>query len=162
MLLDSNIVMKEVTQIPTVKYSDLELAMQFVTGGSILDAHAYISRETGEIYWVSADSDAEDEIPDNVDDCNRYAEVPQQRELDLGKPLVLKFAACHLPGEYEKVERIFRSKGAYSRYKDLLSERGKLEEWHRFEDAAVEEALIEWAETEGFSVESDAPPATGG
>lgn len=129
--------------------------MQFVTGGSLLDAHAYIVRETGEIHWVSADSDPEVEIPDDLEDPDRYAEVPDQRELDLGKPLVLKFAAGHLPDDYEEVERIFRSKGAYSRYKNFRYQRGKLDEWYRFEHAAVEEALVEWAEMEGFSVERE-------
>jgi len=148
----------EEADMPVVKFSDLELAMQFVTGGAFLDAHAYISRETGEVYLVSDDSDSEEEIPDDLVDPDRYAEVPGQRELDLGKPLVLKFAARHLADDYGEVERIFRSRGAYSRYKDLLDDRGKLEEWYRFEKAAVEEALIEWAKIEGFAVQREADP----
>lgn len=146
--------------MPTLKYSDLEMALQFVSSGSIIDARAYISRETGQIYWVSVDNDPEEEIPDDVDDPDRYAEVPGQRDLDLGKPLVLEFAARYLADEYAEVQRIFRSKGAYSRYKDLLHERGKLEDWYKFEQSAVERELIEWAEAEGFSVERESHGTT--
>lgn len=138
-----------------VKYSDLEMAMQFVSGGGFIDAHAYISRETGKIYWVSDDNDLEEDIPEDVDDPDLYAEVPSQRDLDLGKQLALKFAERFLPEAYEEIDYIFRREGAYSRYKDLLSEKGKLEEWYEFEQSAIERELIDWAETEGFMVEKD-------
>jgi hypothetical protein len=138
----------------TVKYSGLEMAMRFVSGGGF-DAHAYISRETGKIYWVSDESGLEEEVPEDVDDLDLYAEVPGQRDLDLGKPLALKFADRFLPEIYEEVEHLFRRRGAYSRYRDLLIERGKLDEWYAFEQSAIERELIEWAETEGFVVEKD-------
>lgn len=138
----------------TVKYSDLEMAVQFVSAGGF-DAHAYVSRETGKIYWVSDDNDLEEEIPEDVDDPDLYAEVPGQRDLDLGKPLVLKFADRFLPEIYEEVEQLFRRRGAYSRYRDLLIEKGKLDEWYAFEQSAIEAELIEWAEAEGFVVEKD-------
>jgi len=145
---------------PIVDYTDLELAMQFLTGGDIIGAQACISRETGKVYLVSGDSDLDEEIPEDIDDPDRYAEIPAQRDLDPGKRLVLQFAAGHLPDDYEKVESSFSRKGAYARYKDLLEERGKLEEWYRYEQAAVEEALVEWAEMEGFSVEKSSSDTT--
>lgn len=141
--------------MPTLKFSELEMAFEFVSGGDIFDAQAYISRETGRIYWVSDDDGLEEELPDDVGDPDLYVEVPGKRDLDLGKPLVLKFAARYLPDDYEDVQRIFSRKGAYSRYKDLLHDRGKLEDWYEYEQSAVEKELIEWAEFEGFSVERD-------
>lgn len=140
----------------TVKYSELEMAVEFVSGGDFIDAQAYISRETGRIYWVSDDDGLEEELPDDVGDPDRYVAVPGKRDLDLGKPLVLKFAARYLADDYEEVQRIFSRKGAYSRYKDLLQDRRKLEDWYEYEQAAVEKELMEWAEFEGFSVERDA------
>lgn len=141
--------------MPSVKYSELEMAMEFVSGGSFIDARAYISRENGKIYWESDDSDPEEELPEDLGEPDLYAEVPSKRDLNLGKPLVLKFAARFMPDTYEEIDHIFRSRGAYSRYKDLLHEKGKLEEWYEFEQSAIEKELIDWAETEGFVIEKD-------
>lgn len=142
--------------MPSVEYRDLEMAMEFVSGGSFIDAHAYISRESGKIYWESDDSDPDQEIPDEVSDPDLYAEVPDKRDLGLGKPLVLKFAAHFLHGNYEEIDRMFRHNGAYSRFKEFLYENGKLEEWYEFEQSAIERELIAWAESEGFIVVKDA------
>ncbi len=38
------------------------------------------------------------------------------------------------------------------RYKDLLEERGILEEWYEFENAHEKEAILEWCRDEGFDV----------
>ncbi len=141
--------------MPAVKYSELEMAMEFVSGGSFIDACAYISRESGKIYWQSDDADLEEELPEDVDEPDLYAEIPSKRDLNLGKSLVLKFAARFMPDTYDEIDDIFRSRGAYARYKDLLCEKGKLEEWYEFEQSAIEKELIDWAETEGFVVEKD-------
>lgn len=141
--------------MPSVKYTDLEMAMEFVSSGSFIEARAYISRESGNIYWESDDSDLEEELQEDVDDPDLYAEVPSKRDLNLGRPLVLKFAARFMPDTYDEIDDIFRSRGAYARYKELLHEKGKLEEWYGFEQSAIEKELIDWAETEGFVVEKD-------
>lgn len=141
--------------MPTVKYSELEMAMDLVSEGSLVDACAYISRESGKIYWESDEVDAEEELPEDVSDPELYAEVPDKRDLDLGKPLVLKFAERFMPDRYDEIEQIFRRRGAYSRYKELLFKSGKLEEWYEFEKSAIRKELTEWAEMEGFVVEQD-------
>jgi hypothetical protein len=139
--------------MPSINYTDLEAAMQFVTGGEFVNASAYVSRETGEIYWVSDDNDPEEELPGDIGESSQYAEVPCQKDLDLGKPLVLGFVSRAMPGSFEEVDAMFRRKGAYSRFKSFLSARGMLEEWYSFEEAAVKTALCEWAENEGFTIE---------
>ena len=137
-----------------VKYSDLEMAMSFVSSGSgIIDADAYISRKTGKIYWVSSELDEEDDIPDDLDDTDLYVSVPHQNDLDLGSRLVMKFTARAMPDQYDQVATIFRRSGAYSRFKDLLYRNELLEEWYEFENSAIESALREWADAEGFQVE---------
>jgi len=141
--------------MPLVKYSDLELAVQFVSSGELVDAKAYISRESGEIFWQSDDNDSNKEIPSDVDDSDLYAVIPSQRELDLGKHLVLRFISRELPDQYEEVESIFRRKGAYSRYKDHLSQVGLLDAWHQYEQSALQTAIIEWAESERITVKKD-------
>ena len=140
--------------MPCVKYNDLEMAMSFVSsGGGIIDAEAYITRKTGKIYWVSSEIDEEDDIPDDLDDISLYAAVPHQHDLDLGKRLVMKFTGRAMPDQYDQVAAIFRRPGAYSRYKDFLYRNELLEEWYKFENSAIESALREWADAEGFEVE---------
>ena len=139
-----------------VKYTDLEFAVEFVSGGDIMDAQAYISRNSGEIYFVSDDSDLDEaEVPDDVGDPELYAEVPAKRDLNLGKRLVLKFAAGELPDRYEEIDAIFRRRGAYSRFKELLAEADKLDAWYEYESSAMEAAIFDWAESEGLTVEKD-------
>ncbi|MGB5440059.1 MAG: hypothetical protein WBN90_10490 [Gammaproteobacteria bacterium] len=81
------------------------------------------------------------------------AEVPDKRYLDLGKQLALDFVLQELPGHYEKIDSVFRRRGAYSRFKDLLCEHGALDAWYRFEESATQKALCTWAKEEGFEVQ---------
>jgi len=135
----------------SVNYNDLEMAMDFASGGDLIGARAYVCRKTGKIYWES--DDAFEEVPADVGDDNLYAEVPDKRDLDLGKSLVMDFVLEFLPGQYETVQSIFRRRGAYSRFKDFLNKNGLLEAWYSFEQSATRKALVEWAEAEGFTVE---------
>jgi hypothetical protein len=137
----------------SVKYCDLDMAVDFVSSGVLLDVSAYICRETGKIWYESDDSSEEEELPDNVGDTNKYAEIPDKRDLDLGKCLVLSFASQELPSQYEKIESIFHRSGAYSRFKELLHAHGALEAWYRYEESATRKALCAWAKNEGFEVE---------
>ena len=129
------------------------MAMEFVGGGVLLDASAYICRETGKIWYESDDSSEEEELPDDVGDMNKYAEVPGKRDFDLGKPLALSFASQELPNQYEKINSIFHRSGAYSRFKDLLHDHDALDAWYKYEELATREALCAWAKEEGFEVE---------
>ena len=138
--------------MPTVEYVELEQSMMFVSGGSMFDASARISRQTGEIFWLSDDSLDEERLPDDIDDDERYVEVPDKRELDLGKPLVMRFAGEFLPEQVGEIAAMFRRKGAYSRFRSFLERRGKLNAWYEYENAAVRVALTEWAREEGFEV----------
>ena len=81
-----------------------------------------------------------------------YVQVPSKNEFDLGKPLALKFVAEQPPSSYSAAEEIFRSRGAYGRFKSLLESKGSLEAWYEFEQTSVRAALIEWAENEGFTI----------
>jgi hypothetical protein len=139
----------------SLKYSDLDMAVDYVSSGTLLDASAYICRETGKIWYESDDSIEEEELPDNVGDANKYAEVPDKREFDLGKPLALNFTSKELPSKYKEIDSIFRHSGAYSRFKDLLAEHGVLDVWYEYEQSATQEALCAWAKEEGFEVEME-------
>jgi hypothetical protein len=49
-----------------------------------------------------------------------------------------------LPDEFDRVDAIFSKRGAYSRFKDLLEEKGLLDKWYNFEDERNRNALMQW------------------
>ncbi|MFT5393312.1 MAG: hypothetical protein ACI8PT_003513 [Gammaproteobacteria bacterium] len=61
---------------------------------------ARISRASGNIIWRSKIFGEEKPMPGNIDDGERYVSVPSQRDLNVGKHLVLKFMEDELP-EYQ-------------------------------------------------------------
>lgn len=133
-----------------IDYSELEMAFDFVSGATIALSAAYASRESGKIYWESTELD--EEIPADIGDPKLYVEIPSRLELNLGKQLALSFAAEYLGESYNIVANIFRKRGAYGRFKDLLEATGQLEAWYEYESNSVKLALCEWAESEGFRV----------
>ena len=72
--------------------------------------------------------------------------VPHKNDLDLGQSLIFEFVEDNLPDAYDEVRYIFRKRGAYSRYKELLASRGMLEAWYRFEQDRMEKVLRSWCE----------------
>ena len=93
-----------------------------------------------------------DELPDDIEDNEKYVPIPDKRELDLGKPLVLDFARQFLPNDIDEVRRIFTRKGAYARFKDLLDRRGALDHWYDFEAKVEEKALRMWCDLNSIEV----------
>jgi hypothetical protein len=93
-----------------VNFSDLQLAFEFVSGGRMGENQAYLDRQLGKIYWHSEFGDNDEELPDDIDD-EKYISIPDKRELDLGKPLVLDFAREFLPDDYDEVRHIFSQRG---------------------------------------------------
>jgi hypothetical protein len=134
-----------------VSFSDLQLAFEFVSSGGMGENEAYLDRQSGKIYWHSEFGDNDEELPDDIHD-EKYTAIPDKRELDLGKPLVLDFAREFLPDDYDELRRIFSRRGAYRRFKDLLVRRGALERWYDFSDKAEEVALREWCAQNGIDL----------
>jgi hypothetical protein len=95
-----------------------------------------------------------DEIEDADDlDRDQCIEIPHKNDLDLGRNLVFEFVEEHLPDDYERVRQFFRRKGAYSRYKELLEQRGLLETWYDIENSREEQALRQWCEENEIELE---------
>ena len=105
-----------------VSFSDLQCAFEFVSSGGMGENEAYLDRQSGKIYWHSEFGDDDEELPDDIDD-EKYIPIPDKRELDLGKPLVLDFAREFLSDDYDELRHIFSRRGAYRRFKDLLVRR---------------------------------------
>jgi hypothetical protein len=55
---------------------------------------------------------------------------------------------------------VFRKRGAYARFKDLLHWKKALERWYDFENKATEAALREWCEVNDIVIKPGADPAS--
>jgi len=130
--------------MPTVKYEDVSAAFDFVSFGAPMEHQAYISLDTGAIYWVSELNPVDEDIPDDLETSDRYVAVPHKNDFGLGSGLALDFVAAELPSQYERVHGFFRRPGAYGRFKEVLGAEGCLEKWYAFEAEAAEKALKNW------------------
>ena len=131
-------------------------AFEFVSmSGGLGDHQAFLCRRTGKIYWHSEFSDVDelnDALPDDIEDDEKYIAIPDKRELDLGKPLVLDFAREFLPNDFDEVRYIFGKRGAYRKFRALLARRNAVDRWYEFELKATEQALRDWCELNSITV----------
>jgi hypothetical protein len=134
-----------------ISFSNIEDAFFFVSMDRQYMHNAYLCKETGQMFYTSEIGDS-DELPEDIDDLEKYMVIPHKNELDLGKTLVLEFTSTYLPEEIDKVYSIFRRRGAYSRYKDLLERKGALEDWYKFENERQELALKEWCRENNIEI----------
>jgi hypothetical protein len=134
-----------------VSFSDLQLAFEFVSSGGVGKNEACLDRQSGKIYWHSELGDTDEKLPDDIDN-QKYIAIPDKREFDLGRPLVLDFAREFLTDDYDKVRQIFSRRGAYRRYKDLLVQRGALQPWYDFSNQSEETGLREWCAENGIEL----------
>lgn len=137
----------------TVKRDDLRMAFEFVSSAPPSEHAAFVSLDTGTIYWISSDGPVEeDEVPDDLETSDRYLAVPHKNDLDLGSRLAVRFAAERLPHRAEAVREIFCHRGAYARFKALLHGEGRLDEWYAFEEEATTRALEDWCDVNGIQL----------
>ena len=128
-----------------IKFVDIELAFEFVSSDQMCVNSAYLCSKTGKIFYFSEMAGI-NELPEDIDENEHYVEIPHKNELDLGKAIVLEFISMYMQSEIEKVYSIFRKKGAYSKFKNLLESKGLLDEWYKFEEQRQNEALQKWCE----------------
>jgi hypothetical protein len=131
-----------------VSIGDITEAFEFAnTGGSMGEFLAFVCRRTGKIHHQTDFPDAAEmnvELPDDINDEEKYVALPDKRELGLGKPLVLDFARQFLSNDFDDVRYFFNRPGAYPKFKALLARRGAIDDWHAFEAKATEQALRDW------------------
>lgn len=143
----------------TLKYADLLDAFDFVSFGAPFESSAFICVDTGVIHYRSDTLELDEEVAEDLETSDRYIAIPHKNELNLGRDLVLTFVDQELPGDHGTVAGFFRSKGAYSRFKQLLESRGVLEAWYTFEAHAVEAALRQWCEENDVQLSPVQPEA---
>jgi len=135
-----------------VSFNDILEAFEFVSAGGMGEHQAFLCRQSGKVYWHSELSEDLEELPDDIDDSEKYVPIPGKSELDLGKPLVLDFTRQFLPDDFDEVRQIFNKRGAYARFKDLLDRRGTRDQWYDFEAKAEERALRIWCDLNSVHV----------
>ena len=136
--------------MPSVKLDELENAAILVDDGAG-SAHALVSRETGMIHLLDdAYMDEEAPLPGAFEAGDAWVAVPAASTLGLGRALMFRFAAGHLPGDRERVRDLFEKGDGYDRYAQLLEERGVLDSWYRFRAEETRVALEAWCRQHGL------------
>jgi hypothetical protein len=138
-----------------VSFQEILTAFEFAGVTSPGEHLAILCRRTGKIYLQFEFSDfgaMNDELPDDVEDDEKYLKIPNKRELGLGKPLALEFAREFLRGDFDEARDIFSKRKAYSKFRALPIRRNALEQWHEFESKAAEQALREWCKANSIEV----------
>jgi hypothetical protein len=135
-----------------VYLSELLDALEWVSAAGPFENAAYVSRQSGRIFWDTDAGGLEEELPEDVEDGTLYVRVPHKHDLDLGQRLIFRFVEAKASDAYDQIRAYFSKRGAYGRFKDLLERRGLLEDWYSYEQGAYEAALREWANSEDLDV----------
>ncbi len=139
---------------PSVKLDDLEMAFEFVSAGEPMEYEAYLSMETGTIYFHSEYGEIEDPLPEDIDEPDKYILIPQKKYFGLGRSLALSYAEKFLPNDLDIVRAMFDRSGAFHRFKELLVARDHIEDWRMFESEALTQAIRQWCEDNEITIEA--------
>jgi hypothetical protein len=85
-----------------ISFDDIENAFLFVGMDRQFVHNAYLCKETGQIFYAS-EIGYSDELPDDIDDPEKYLAIPHQKRLGLGKALVFEYVSQYLPDEFDRV-----------------------------------------------------------
>lgn len=135
-----------------VDANELETAMTLMDDPS--DNEAWVCRASGKIFIRSDVVGDDEDIPDDVEDEDKYVSVPGMKSLDLGQALVFDFVDEHLPEDEAEVRQFFRRSGAYARFSHLVEDRGLRDRWHAFRDERIRSAMRAWCEDNGLTLGS--------
>jgi len=135
-----------------VSLKDIREAFEFVCAASGGEHQAFLCNQSGKLYCHSELCDDLDILPEDIDDTEKFLQIPDKRELDLGRRLALDFARQFLPDDFDDILQFFSGRGAYARFKNLLDRRGVLDQWYDFEAKAEERALKMWCDLNSIEV----------
>ena len=133
-----------------IKLDELENAAILVDDGEG-SAKALVARDTGMIHLLNDEyMDEEAPLPGAIEAGGNYVSVPAASELGLGRALMQRFGAGHLPGDQQRLQEIFARQDPYDRFSRLLEERGLLDAWYRFREQETRTALAAWCRQHGL------------
>jgi hypothetical protein len=133
------------------EFGQIQNAFDFASCAPYGENEAFLRKDTGQIFLLSSMGDS-DEFTDEDRESGEAVYFPHENDLDLGNQLAFDFVRTHLPADYDRVRRIFSSRGAYARFKQFLESKRKLQAWYDFENAAQETALREWCQENGIEL----------
>jgi len=135
-----------------IYFNELRNAFDFVSSAPKYQHKAYICKDSGIIYWVSESIELEEEVPGDLEISESYIPVPHKNDLKLGQSLALSFISDEIPNDYNFVANLFRKRGTYRRFKELLQLEGLLGKWLTFEANATDVALHDWCKEKNIEV----------
>ena len=134
-----------------ILFDDIENAFLFVSMDQKFMHNAYLCKDSGQFFYTSELGDS-DELPEDIDDTEKYISIPHKHDLELGRALVFDFTSEYIPEELDRIYAYFRSRGAYSRFKDFLNVKGLLDKWHTFEGERIRAALEAWCQQNSIEI----------
>jgi hypothetical protein len=137
-----------------VSFQELCDAFEFVSLDGGYEHQAFICKQSGKIYCYSENLEEDlEELPEGLlEDEEKYLPIPSRQDLGLGKQVALDFAHQFLPNDAAEVHRIFSRKGAYARFKHLLTRKAAIDRWYEFEDKATKRELRDWCEVNSIEL----------
>lgn len=134
------------------KLDEIHSAFMFVSAAGYGENNAILDKQSGKFFLHSDLCDMEEQLPEKDYDSAIHIEIPHKNDLNLGQNLVFEFMEQFIPEKEDQIEQIFRRKGAYSRYKDLLHSIGLLEKWYDFENKRELVALLQWCKENDINI----------
>src|ERR1700737_5104745 len=95
-----------------ISLKDVLGAFEFVCAGGGGEHEAFLCKQAGKLYCHPGLCDDLDILPDDIGDSEKFLQLPDKREFDLGKPLALAFAPQFLPADFTDVGHFFARGGA--------------------------------------------------
>lgn len=139
--------------LPAASLDALRNALLFIDdmdGG----AEAWVDRRSGAVHIVAEGLDPDElALPEDLGDPDHFLALPPSRQLYNERELAFGFVAEHLPADERLVRAMFTRKGAYRALRELLAERGVLEDWYRCKDSAIDAALTAWCGDNGLRLQ---------
>jgi hypothetical protein len=90
-----------------------------------------------------------------IQSTDHFVELPSKFEIN-SYQMMERFCHEHPNRRIsETLSRAIRSKGAFRRFKDMISDLGIEDEWNRFEHQQFEDLAVEWLEAEGIPFTRD-------
>ncbi|MGD1972614.1 MAG: UPF0158 family protein [Desulfobacterales bacterium] len=132
-------------------FDDMENAFLFDSMDQKFMHNAYLCKDSGQFFYTSELGDS-DELPEDIDDTEKYISTPHKHDLELGRALVFDFTSEYIPEELDRIYAYFRSRGAYSRFKDFLNVKGLFDKWYTFEGERIRAALEVWCQENGIEI----------
>ncbi|WP_247800581.1 hypothetical protein [Bradyrhizobium sp. 191] len=65
---------------------------------------------------------------------------------------MIAFVREFLPDDLDEVRYFFSKRGAYQKFKALLSRRGAIDAWHDYRNQATERASRDWCEVHTIEI----------